>query len=223
MPKKREDSSSDQNAASPTSTEQCNSIALPPPASAASADSISPSENTSSSNNDTCSSVAAMETDNVEGAMATCSSASSPSSDKAPIQSVYHVKWIKFKGNTVAIITQNENGPCPLLAIMNVLLLKEKIKLPGMIEMVTSGQLMEYLGDCIFENAPKVRHFSLQHNFISVITARKQSCGKVMFLEVFVCPQGGECHPWGVLSLAGGTILGVGVPSLAGDAVKGVL
>ena len=101
--------------------------------------------------------------------MATCSSASSPSSDKAPIQSVYHVKWIKFKGNTVAIITQNENGPCPLLAIMNVLLLKEKIKLPGMIEMVTSGQLMEYLGDCIFENAPKVRLFLVQHSFISVI------------------------------------------------------
>ena len=99
-----------------------------------------------------------METENTDGAMATCSNASSPSSDKAPIQSVYHVKWIKYKGNTVAIITQNENGPCPLLAIMNVLLLKNKIKLPGMIEMVTSGQLMEYLGDCIFENAPKVTY-----------------------------------------------------------------
>ena len=157
MPKNVEDPSSGSDpgenaAASPTSTD----VTLPPPASVASPNQISHSETTSSSNNETCSSAAAMETDNTEGAMAICSNASSPSSDKASVQSVYHVKWIKFKGNTVAIITQNENGPCPLLAIMNVLLLKGKIKLPGMIEMVTSGQLMEYLGDCIFENAPKV-------------------------------------------------------------------
>ncbi|CAH1787359.1 unnamed protein product [Owenia fusiformis] len=88
----------------------------------------------------------------VEGAAAPSSSSID---DKAPIQSVYHVKWITFKGKNLPIITQNENGPCPLLAIMNVLLLSEKICLPAMIEMVTSGQLMEYLGDCIFEQAPK--------------------------------------------------------------------
>ena len=77
--------------------------------------------------------------------------------EKAPLQSVYHVKWINFKDNHVAIVTQNENGPCPLLAITNVLLLQGKIKLPGMVEMVTSGQLMEYLGDFIFTNMPKVK------------------------------------------------------------------
>ena len=83
-------------------------------------------------------------------------STSTPAEEKAPQQSVYHVKWIKFKNTLHAIITQNENGPCPLLAIMNVLLLERRVKLPAMMEMVTSGQLMEYLGDCIFENAPKV-------------------------------------------------------------------
>lgn len=85
--------------------------------------------------------------------------------DKAPLQSVYHVKWIKFKNKPHAIITQNENGPCPLLAIMNVLLLQGKVKLPAMMEMVTSGQLMEYLGDCIFENAPKVCSCFLHYLF----------------------------------------------------------
>lgn len=72
-------------------------------------------------------------------------------------QSIYHIKWIPYKGKKIATVTQNENGPCPLIAIMNVLLLREKIKFPVVMEMVTSNQLMEYLGDCIFEQAPKVR------------------------------------------------------------------
>lgn len=40
------------------------------------------------------------------------------------VSSTYYVKWITFNKNRVPIITQNENGPCPLLAITNVLLLK---------------------------------------------------------------------------------------------------
>ena len=76
--------------------------------------------------------------------------------DKVPPESVYHVKWVQFKSQSTAIVTQNENGPCPLLAIMNCLLLQGRVKLPAMMEMVTSSQLMEYLGDCILENTPKV-------------------------------------------------------------------
>ncbi len=78
------------------------------------------------------------------------------SNDADPSSSVYHIKWIKFRGDLTPVVTQNENGPCPLLAIMNVLLLKGKVRLPPMVEMVTAGQLMEYLADCIFEHAPKV-------------------------------------------------------------------
>lgn len=85
----------------------------------------------------------------------------SDSNEKAAgfVESVYHIKWVSFKGAKVPIVTQNENGPCPLLAVMNVLLLQGRIKFPAMIEMVTSGQLMEYLGDCVFENAPEVSAF----------------------------------------------------------------
>ncbi|XP_005110657.1 ubiquitin carboxyl-terminal hydrolase MINDY-1 [Aplysia californica] len=70
-------------------------------------------------------------------------------------ESVYYIKWIAFDQAKVPIITQNENGPCPLLAIMNVLLLKGKVKLAPMLEMITSEQLMTYLGECIFENMPQ--------------------------------------------------------------------
>lgn len=47
--------------------------------------------------------------------------------DRVAGQSIYHIKWIKWREENTPIITQNENGPCPLLAIMNVLLLAWKV------------------------------------------------------------------------------------------------
>ncbi|NXT47102.1 MINY1 hydrolase, partial [Pluvianellus socialis] len=38
----------------------------------------------------------------------------------------YCVKWITWKGERTPVITQSENGPCPLLAIMNILFLQWK-------------------------------------------------------------------------------------------------
>ena len=76
--------------------------------------------------------------------------------EQQTLQSLYHIKWIKWKGINTPIITQNENGPCPLLAIVNVLLLQRRINLPSLQEFITSGQLMEYIGDCILEESPKV-------------------------------------------------------------------
>ena len=83
--------------------------------------------------------------------------ATSPSKrSESPKQSVYHVKWVKFKGQDVGIVTQNENGPCPLLAIMNVLLLQQRVQFPASLQMVTSQQLLDYLANTIFEHSPKV-------------------------------------------------------------------
>ncbi|NWW39283.1 MINY2 hydrolase, partial [Panurus biarmicus] len=53
----------------------------------------------------------------------------SASKERFPGQSVYHIKWVRWKEENTPVITQNENGPCPLLAIMNVLLLAWKV--PG--------------------------------------------------------------------------------------------
>ncbi|KAL1007266.1 hypothetical protein UPYG_G00084310 [Umbra pygmaea] len=75
--------------------------------------------------------------------------------DRCAGQSIYHIKWIKWKEENTPIITQNENGPCPLLAIMNVLLLAWKVKMPPMMEVITAEQLMEYLGDYILDSKPK--------------------------------------------------------------------
>ena len=40
---------------------------------------------------------------------------------------VYHIKWIDWFNEKTPIITQNKNGPCPLLAIFNVLLLSRRV------------------------------------------------------------------------------------------------
>ncbi|XP_057685289.1 ubiquitin carboxyl-terminal hydrolase MINDY-2 [Corythoichthys intestinalis] len=85
----------------------------------------------------------------LEAAKAACAK------DRAAGQSIYHIKWIKWREENTPIITQNENGPCPLLAIMNVLLLAWKVKMPPMMEIITAEQLMEYLGDYILETKPK--------------------------------------------------------------------
>ena len=53
-------------------------------------------------------------------------------------------------------MTQNVNGPCPLLAIVNVLLLRGKVVLDSTAEVVTSSQLMGYLGDILLKAMPNV-------------------------------------------------------------------
>lgn len=57
----------------------------------------------------------------------------SPTSSQAanvpPHEVIHRVKKIKFLGKELPIITQNNNGPCPLLAILNALLLKVSYKL----------------------------------------------------------------------------------------------
>lgn len=66
--------------------------------------------------------------------------------------SIYHVKWIGWRRNSndamrrVGIMTQNENGPCPLLSIVNVLILRGKLSLPEGIEVISAEQLLEFLG-----------------------------------------------------------------------------
>lgn len=75
-----------------------------------------------------------------------------------PGQYFYQVKWINWSSETsepVPVITQNANGPCPLIAIMNVLLLRGKSKLNPGTDVVSSEQLMELLGDLVLSGSAK--------------------------------------------------------------------
>jgi len=78
---------------------------------------------------------------------------------------IYHLKWIMWHDKKTPIVTQNENGPCPLIAISNILLLRGKIILPSVMEIITAKELMDYIGDMILQNVPKV---STTYSSISV-------------------------------------------------------
>ncbi|KAI8368407.1 FAM63A-like protein [Choanephora cucurbitarum] len=67
----------------------------------------------------------------------------------------YLVKTIQWKDKPVQIITQNENGPCPLVAICNVLFLRGDLSIqPPDREVVTFEYLVERLGDYLLNQAP---------------------------------------------------------------------
>jgi len=113
--------------------------------------------------------------------------AASASCSAADGQNVYHVKWIKFHGSQTPIVMQNQNGPCPLLAIVNVLLLQGKIKLSSSADLVASDQLMAYIADWIFDNVPKVCNgLNYEHTDVRLITSAE---GKRLrsYLSLFVC------------------------------------
>ena len=54
------------------------------------------------------------------------------------------------------IVTQNENGPCPLVALTNVLLLRGSMAIDPGETVVTVQQLSDMLGACLLESIPTV-------------------------------------------------------------------
>lgn len=84
---------------------------------------------------------------------------------RQPEPDFYCVKWIPWKGERTPIITQSTNGPCPLLAIMNILFLQWKVKLPPQKEVITSDELMTHLGNCLLSIKPQEKSEGLQLNF----------------------------------------------------------
>ncbi|KAK1154668.1 ubiquitin carboxyl-terminal hydrolase MINDY-1 [Acipenser oxyrinchus oxyrinchus] len=91
-------------------------------------------------------------------AAASCSAAD-------PMPAYYFVKWISWKGKKTPIVTQSENGPCPLLAIMNILFLRWKAKLPAQTEVISAEELMAHLGECVLAAKPREKAKGLELNF----------------------------------------------------------
>ncbi|CAL8293065.1 unnamed protein product [Merluccius merluccius] len=84
---------------------------------------------------------------------------------EASMPAYYLVKWITWKEKKTPIITQSENGPCPLLAIMNTLFLRWKAKLPPQTEVITTEDLMAHLGECVLSVTPREKTNAIELNF----------------------------------------------------------
>jgi hypothetical protein len=112
------------------------------------------------------------------------SSASEDAVNKAPTSSssrrgsqqqqqqcpIHHLKTVDWHDVRVKIVTQNENGPCPLVAICNVLLLNGKLKLNRDTDVVYASELVDMVANLIIESYPEVRTPSLP--FQKVLNSR---------------------------------------------------
>lgn len=55
---------------------------------------------------------------------------------------LYRIKTIEFENSRIPILMQNRNGPCPLLAISNVLLLRKKLYIHHDLAFIDFAQLV---------------------------------------------------------------------------------
>ena len=65
---------------------------------------------------------------------------------------IHRIKRITFFQRTVPILLQNENGPCPLLAVCNGLLLSGKITLPAGRMEITTDSLVQLIANHLFSH-----------------------------------------------------------------------
>jgi len=96
----------------------------------------------------------------------------SPEKEKEDFpENIYHIKWVQYNQTKCGIITQNSNGPCPLLAIVNILILKGKLSMPQGCEVISAEQLLEYLADLIISLRPDNQNSlpDFQHNMNDAI------------------------------------------------------
>ena len=81
------------------------------------------------------------------------------------------VKWVTWGKVKCPVITQNENGPCPLISIVNVLLLRGKLSLPEGCQVISAGQLLEWLADLLLDlrEEDQAARPDFQHNINDAI------------------------------------------------------
>ena len=71
-------------------------------------------------------------------------------------QQQYHIRRIRFLNREVGILLQAENGPCPLLAICNVLLLRNQLEIHPDEGSISFGRLVTLLANQLFEANPQL-------------------------------------------------------------------
>ncbi|KAG5061458.1 hypothetical protein JHK87_002487 [Glycine soja] len=69
---------------------------------------------------------------------------------------VHKTKTIQFLGRTTPIVLQNDNGPCPLLAICNVLLLRNNLNLSPDIAEVSQEKLLSLVAERLIDSNSNV-------------------------------------------------------------------
>ena len=64
----------------------------------------------------------------------------------------YKIKRIPFFGREVPVVLQNENGPCPMLGIANVLLLRNAVQLPSGAPDISQARLLALIAEYLLDS-----------------------------------------------------------------------
>ncbi|KAL2348094.1 hypothetical protein Fmac_002094 [Flemingia macrophylla] len=71
---------------------------------------------------------------------------------------IHKTKTIQFLGRTTPIVLQNDNGPCPLLAICNILLLRNNLNLSPDIAEVSQEKLLSLVAERLIDSNSNVNN-----------------------------------------------------------------
>ncbi|KAI6655512.1 Protein FAM63A isoform X1 [Oopsacas minuta] len=72
-------------------------------------------------------------------------------------ESWYEIKWILWNSKRLPILVQNKNGPCPLIALCNVLFLRGAVNIKSNLEIISSEGLLQLLLNQMLEGTPKTQ------------------------------------------------------------------
>ncbi|PWA72784.1 hypothetical protein CTI12_AA267630 [Artemisia annua] len=88
----------------------------------------------------------------------------SDSSSAMTVKEMMHkTKLIQFFGRTTPIILQNDNGPCPLLAICNILLLRNNLSLSSEVAEVSQEKLLSLVAERLIDSNSNVENKSAEY------------------------------------------------------------
>ncbi|XP_058105603.1 uncharacterized protein LOC131249056 isoform X2 [Magnolia sinica] len=73
------------------------------------------------------------------------------------VEPIYKTKVVQFLGRSVPIILQNDNGPCPLIAISNVLLLRNHLNLSLDTSEVSLQKLLSLVAERLIDSNSNVQ------------------------------------------------------------------
>ncbi|KAI3756253.1 hypothetical protein L1987_56072 [Smallanthus sonchifolius] len=71
---------------------------------------------------------------------------------------MHKTKIIQFFGRTTPIVLQNDNGPCPLLAICNILLLRNNLSLSSDVAEVSQEKLLSLVAERLLDSNSNVNN-----------------------------------------------------------------
>lgn len=106
------------------------------------------------------------------------------------VQEPYKLKQIKFKGRDLKILLQNSNGPCPLLALTNSLIIRGRVQIAHQTE-INGDALSHILVDYLFSE--HVREVNVDVGELFMLLGKFRE-GMQLNIE-FDCVRGVEVSP----------------------------